>query len=187
MLKLCAVLATTPRVGQNAVLGSLVAVNAGAEQYGAAFPVGRIIIFSAGHPVTMPRARETRYIRISRLDKVAQAISWAIAAKNGQFVSTQDLNDDPAVFCRADVEKALEQIEKGEKQWDYVLRNEKTLNLVYETDIEQNPTFGAEKVRIWLNLPGECGKTRFSRMGADLKADWRKKWDLGLDFTPHKT
>lgn len=186
MLKLCAVLATTPRVGQNAVLGALTHINEGAGEYGMARAVGRVLILSAGYPVPLPRARQTRYIRISRDDKVAQAISWSIAGQNGQFHSNQRPGPDPVVFDAANIEKALEAIERGEKQWDYELRGENTLNLVYEADIEQNPTFGAEKVRIWLGLPGKCGKTRFSRVGADLKADWRKKWDL-LDFQPHKT
>ena len=184
MLKLYGLIATTPRVGQNAVLGPIRTVIPGADQYGDARPFNNILILTAGYPTPAPNAHDTRYVRISRQDKVAQAISWVLADATGRFLSTQTSNATEPRYDRDRIQTCLDNIAAGETVWNRYLINQKVLDLNYETDIAADPADAAQKILRWFGLsrphrPVAPGPTDIRRFDIDRKERWRQLWDTG--------
>lgn len=174
------VLATTPRVGQNAVLGSMRHGFAGAGEYGAAYPINGVVIYAKGIPHRWETARVKRFVRIRRRDRVAQAVSWAMAAQNGRFHSHQELNGTDPVYDRDAVDRCIASIVDAERQWENKLRREKvTLDLVYEDHIQNDPQWAAQAIFDSWDMPYEAGPTDVHPTESDLKLEWIQRYREG--------
>lgn len=169
-------LCTTPRVGQNAVLGALRHVVPGAaEGKATARASDGVLIFSSQSPVKLPAARETYYVRMSRRDTVSQAISWVQAQQSGRYHSHQAASGELR-FSREEVERAKEAIELRETEWDAYLEGVDALRLVYEDDVESDATAAAQRILDYAGIPGTAGPTDVHRFDSSLKLEWLKMW-----------
>lgn len=70
-------------------------------------------------------------VRVSRQDRLAQAVSWARAQQTGRWAHWQR-GWGPPVYRRAAVDAALARIAAGEAHWDHALAGQRTLHLYYE-------------------------------------------------------
>ena len=171
------VVAATPRCGLNALLEALRYVHPGAEEHGNHFPHNGNTIFGLNDPMHMQKPENVVWIHLQRSDRVAQAISWNIAAQTGQFRPNQPQNGPKPVYSRKNIRIGLTSIENKEKVWEQLLHTEKVLQLVYETDIAPNPAIGAQKVLKHAQIVGKPQKPVFRRQNGDLKTVWRHNWD----------
>jgi LPS sulfotransferase NodH len=173
------VLATTPRVGQNAVLGSMRHGFPGAGEYGAAYPIDGVVIYAKGLPHKWEPARTTRFVRIWRRDTIAQAVSWAMAAQNGRFHSHQELTGE-AVYDRDDITSALNAIRDGDRAWKAdLLRRKVTLTLCYEDHIRDDPQPAAQAIFDSWEMPLTAGPTDIHPTESELKLEWIERYKAG--------
>jgi hypothetical protein len=171
---------TTPRVGQNAVLGSLRTVIPGAAEYGAHSVSDGRLVFSTNRPVPIEEFDTNQIgdpVWLSRRDRVAQAISWTVAAQTGQFRSEHPRRS--VTYARTDIQAALDTIDDQERHWGWLLRNERYLRLWYEDDVERDPRVAAAMILDWWSIDGVPGEPGLVRRDADVKAVWRHLWDEG--------
>jgi LPS sulfotransferase NodH len=181
---------TTPRVGQNAVLSALRAEIPGAAEYGAHSPSDGRIVYSLnrldsamirdgiGGVYVDDDPQMGRPVWLSRRDQTAQAISWAIAAQSGQYREPAT----PVTYRRADVQVALDTIVDQEIRWQQLLGGQPHLRLWYEDHVEHDPTVAAQLILDWWSIDGTPGPAQTERFDADIKADWRLRWDTGVDY-----
>lgn len=175
-MRLVVAICTSPRVGQNAVLGSLRHANTGAGEGRHAHPVDGVLIRSLSHPQPLPEAERTEFVRLTRTDRVAQAISFAVALQTGRFHSWQERTREPE-FNRLFVEQSLARIEYGEQCWDEHLAGRAVLCLNYEHDIAPDPCVAAQRILRWVGLSGSAGPTDVVPFDGDVKRDWRQRWE----------
>lgn len=185
-LSFAAVLYTTPRVGQNAVLRCLRSVIPGADEWGAAQPIDGKLVMSINRPppsnlvkrgfdLTNCRWGDPVYMR--RRDKIAQAISWAVAAQTGRFTSEVKARGEPE-YRRQDVQQALDTIVDQEHRWMSVLPD-RYLEVWYEDHVETDPRDAARLILRFWGFDGEPADPGLVRVESDVKARWRQQWDTG--------
>ena len=74
---------------------------------------------------------DARWVRVSREDRVGQAISWVRARQTGQWATHRVRAREPRYSRRA-IEAALRDIERGETGWDRALAGRSVLHITYE-------------------------------------------------------
>lgn len=91
-----------------------------------------------------------RWIRITRDDRLAQAVSWARALQTGQWASWQRPLLPP-VYVRGAITRRLRAIEAGERGWDRLLADKRVLSLTYEA-LAADPAGTLRRVLAWLDV-----------------------------------
>lgn len=171
----------TPRVGQNALLDALRGAIPGAAEYGQARPDETGLLVYSTH-IARPEDTGDRHslIHIGREDRVAQAISWAVAARTGRYHSWQPGRSDvDLAYSGAAVEARLMEIDEQAAAWESYLAGREVLRLTYERDIRRSPVAAARRVLEWCGLPGEPRDVTLERVDVDTKARWRRAWRAG--------
>ena len=176
------VIYTTPRVGQNAVLSSLRTVIPGAAEgaESATLSDGRLVFSKNSafiHPPDPAADVTGPPVWISRRDRVAQAISWAIAAQSQRFHSAQSEQVLHVGYDRGEIERAVEAIADGERYWEQILLGVSYLKLWYEDHIIGDPSSAAGLILDWWGIDGHPGPPTFCRFDEERKAEWRTRWD----------
>lgn len=95
-----------------------------------------------------------RIIHIERLDVLAQAVSFSIAAQTGRWTSEQPGNGASPHYDRADILKRLEFIRLGNgmiRQMCSVLEID-TIRVTYE-DLLDRPVAEVQRVHDWMGVP----------------------------------
>ena len=95
---------------------------------------------------------EVRWIRITRRDRLAQAVSWSRARRGGPWASHQRLRLPP-IYSERHVATCRTQLEAQEAAWDAELAERQVLSLVYE-DLVDDWAQGIRAVLGWLDVPG---------------------------------
>jgi hypothetical protein len=179
-LSFVGMLFASPRVGQNAVLGSLRKVIPGAGEFGSATaPDGRLV-FTMNRPVPseslwtgwdITEARFGAPVWLSRRDRVAQAVSWVMAAQTGQFRSDQIRVRSPE-YSQQLVDSYLERIVEVEALIESQISSVTHLRLWYEDDVERDPRRAAQRILGWWGIKGKPGRADIRRTDASEKRAW---------------
>jgi LPS sulfotransferase NodH len=120
--------------------------------------------------------RFDRFIRIERRDRLAQAVSLALARQTRAWLSMQDQKSDPQ-YSERDISRALTTLNRQSDRWDQweAAHGVKALHVYYE-DLVADPLqvvngilseFGLSPMEALPNVP-----TR--KQASSLNADW--KW-----------
>lgn len=186
------IIATTPRVGQNAVLGAIRYAFPGANEYGHAEVATQIrngqhlgtYIYAAGSPFQPRPAKITKVVRMRREDKLAQAVSLAMAHQTGRYHSWQSIRRKGIKYSRRLILDALEEIERKEFIWDSFLdatKYEVTDELVYEHDVLPDPTAAALRIlHGWgFEYITDLGPTNVERFSSAEKDEWMARFREG--------
>jgi hypothetical protein len=189
------VLATTPRVGQNAILSCIRFAYPSANEYGKARPdypplhfPGGVLIYSTGDPgeVDLDADVDRRFVRIRRRNIIAQAVSWAMAAQTGRYLSTDISKPDLPVYNAAMITDRLNRILDIEHYWEgfFDHLDVNPLELIYEDDImnpSTTPQIAALRVLTYFELPYKTplGPSEFEPFDLTLKHDWTVRYRNG--------
>jgi hypothetical protein len=192
MLDFQGIIATTPRVGQNAVLGAIRHAFPGANEYGHAEVATQIrngqhlgtYIYAAGSPYQPRPAKVTKVVRMRREDRLAQAVSLAMAHQTGRYHSWQAIRRKGIKYSRVLVMDALKEIERKEMIWDSFLKASKlevTDELIYEQDVLPDPAAAALRIlHSWgFDHITELGPTNVERFSSAEKDVWMARFREG--------
>ncbi|MGE4653001.1 MAG: Stf0 family sulfotransferase [Myxococcota bacterium] len=123
---------------------------------------------------------EIRWIRITRRDRLAQAVSWSRALRTGRFASHQR-GWLPPLYRRRHIEACLRALEEQEAAWDAELAGCEVLSLVYEDLVADWPQ-GLRAVLCWLSLPGadavELPEPALPRQADARTARWIDRFEV---------
>ena len=92
-----------------------------------------------------------RWIRLTRADRLGQAISWVRARQTGRWASHEASRRAPRYSTRA-LKRALDAIDQGERGWDRLLNGHSVLRVSYE-QLTADPLAVVNTVLDWLDEP----------------------------------
>jgi LPS sulfotransferase NodH len=120
-----------------------------------------------------------RWIRIQRLDRLGQAISWERALQSGQWAAWQP-EGRPVRYRRSALQRRLVAIEQAELGWDAALANHSVLHVTYESLVER-PEGVLGEVLAWLGQspPAMPPRMPTRRQTDDTSSQWRARWASG--------
>lgn len=170
---------STPRAGATALLEALRGACPGAHEYPDATEHDGIyvtMVHWAQMPVTLPEADETKYVRLYRSDRNAQAVSWAVAAGTGRFHSTQPPRTTDPDVTPGDIAVLRSTIHRADLSWQQWLDGKPTLNVCYERDLNGRYEQGAREILAWCGIPGEPAPVTLRPVDVDLKESLLNRW-----------
>jgi len=118
------------------------------------------------------------WIRISRTDRIAQAVSLAIARQTNAWIGFQDAQNEP-VYDFKIIASAARGIRRMEEGWDrYFSKNEITpLVIEYENMIVNPGKVVADTCRhLGVAVPDQLPEPRTARQASKLNAEWRERF-----------
>lgn len=122
---------------------------------------------------------ELRWIRISRRDRLAQAVSWSRARRSGSWASHQRRRL-PSAYSERHIEACLGELEAQEAAWDAELAGREVLSLVYEDLVAEWPR-GLRAVLRWLAVPGSdvvaLPEPALARQADSRNARWMARFE----------
>lgn len=123
---------------------------------------------------------DARWIRISRGDRLGQAISWARALGSGQWAAWQPTGR-AVQYGRHRIRQRLMAIERGESGWDSALHDRPVLHVSYES-LVADPQHTIHEVLRWLDVVEEVDVASLpTRRQADAVTEaWRDRWAAGI-------
>lgn len=137
--------------------------------------------FTHAHRDPVAWLGEPTWVRMSRADRVGQAISWARALQTGKWASTQRASLPP-IYDRGRIAGCLAAIETQERAWStwFGERDIHPLHVTYEA----LTTDRTATVRQVLACLGEHGRVdldapELSRQADDVTAEWRDRFVRG--------
>lgn len=162
-----------------ALLHSLATVIPGAAEYPDAEASDGVYLTMI-HWQQMPVGIDGKFIYVRREDRLAQAISWAVAAATGRFHVGQPKNADAGPLDRESVRSALNAIVAQDAAWREWLADRPALTLTYETDIKGDVTAAARRVLDWLGLAGDPRPPDLRPVDVRAKRAWRREWEAAV-------
>jgi LPS sulfotransferase NodH len=179
VLRLTVAVCATPRTGATALLEALRGACPGAREYPDAQPADGVYVAMlhwAQMPAVLPPARDTRFVYLTRADRVAQAVSWAVAAAAGRFHSTQPGGMAVLPFDRAAVQAALGSLTEQDRCWREWLAGKPVLEVCYERDLNGRYPDGTREILSWLGVQGEPAAVTLRPVDVATKQDWLRQW-----------
>lgn len=118
-------------------------------------------------------------VRISREDRVGQAISWVRARQTGEWAADRPGQRTPR-YRRGDIELALRRIERAERGWDEVLAGRGALHVDY-AEVVGDLTGTVRRVLRHLGLDDDIDVLTPSlrAQADDVSAAWRARFRDG--------
>lgn len=118
------------------------------------------------------------WVRITRTDTVAQAISLLIASQTNAWISFQDATREPTYDFDAIAER-VRVVEQADAAWDafFTARGIEPLVVVYE-DLLVDPAAAVRAVceRLGVAAPATVPQAGTARQGTELNARWRERF-----------
>ena len=122
------------------------------------------------------------FIRLSRQDKVAQAVSLARAQQTGRWSAAYDAKTGPARYDRALIDDALGDIEKQEAAWQTylaALEHPRVLDITYE-DLAGDYHATMSRVLMALDRKAPCNLEQPTQPHESAaKAEWAARYRSG--------
>jgi LPS sulfotransferase NodH len=121
-----------------------------------------------------------RYIRLSRMDRLRQAISFARALQTGRWRSTDTVRGEEA-YDRDAIEHGLGFIEQEERSWDQFFHRQRidAYRLTYE-DIAAGPPAAVTAILRYLDYDGpepvDLPPPRHRRQADDVTEAWLRRY-----------
>ena len=121
-----------------------------------------------------------RWLRISRRDRLGQAISWQRALESGQWAAWQPTGE-PVRYRRSRIQQRLAAIEQAETGWDRALEDRPVWQVTYEALVE-DPRATLQSALNWLDVDRLVDEPQLPmRRQADaVTAEWRAHWTAGI-------
>jgi LPS sulfotransferase NodH len=122
---------------------------------------------------------DARWIRVSREDRLGQALSWVRARQTGQWADHRPARRPPRYRRRA-IDAALRDIERGERGWDRILAGRPVLHLSYE-ELATDLGGCVRRVLDHLGVPGEVPDPTpaLSPQADAVSESWRARYLAG--------
>lgn len=192
-LTFAGVICSTNRTGSNAVLQTLRGVIPASYE----IHLGKVVVpddariaVSLGPQNEWPpdilhrdfdlsNARIGRPVWLSRRDKIAQAISLAVAGRTGRYHYAQGYRHDLGPYDREYIDGRLRQILNHESDWSTFFEDREHLHLWYEDDVRDDPTVAGRAILDWWELDGDPVAPVEQRHGSELKREWRERYYAG--------
>lgn len=164
-----AMLCSTPRCGSTALLEAIRGAIPGAREYPDAEETDGVY-FALVHWPQMPVSFEPdKIVYLYRDDKLAQAVSWAVAAGTGRFHSTQQPKCAEPAVSLGDVAVLRGQIKRFDLSWRQWLDGKPRLEVCYERDLNGRYPEGARRILEWLGVEGEPAPVTLHPVDVELK------------------
>lgn len=132
----------------------------------------------ASHGLDVDRwLHQPDYVRITRQDRLGQAVSWLRADQTGRYVGTMEARAEP-VYDRAGIDDRLAQIEESERLWDRHLIGRPVHRVVYE---ELVTDWSAVMTGVMASLGCEAPVPAMAleRQADDLSTEWIERYRSG--------
>lgn len=128
------------------------------------------------------RFRPLHWIRIRRTDRLAQAVSLAMARQTGAWTAERAATAEPR-YDRALIARALRDIDEGERGWDGLLPRigAKPFEIAYE-DLARDPDAAVSAVAAHLGvaldpaLRARVALPQLQRQSDDRKGEWMDRF-----------
>lgn len=119
-----------------------------------------------------------RWIRLTREDRLGQALSWARARQTGRWAA-HDSAYAPPVYRRAAITRALRRIHDADRGWDALIGSDPCLHLTFE-ELTGDPLTTVNAVLDWLDEPPVAQVTPPLIPQADAVTQaWRRRYLAG--------
>lgn len=119
---------------------------------------------------------DLRYVHLSRRDRVAQAVSWALAIQTGVWYAGDERDaSGPASYDRRLIDDLMRSIEAGEDGWASYFREASVqpLSVVYE-EISASPERVTQSVLEYLGIEASLAfvEVQTNRQAGPISAEW---------------
>jgi LPS sulfotransferase NodH len=120
------------------------------------------------------------WIRISRDDRVAQAVSWARALQTGRW-SAEQRGFGPSIYRPRQIDRLLAEIDRQESGWDafFTSRGVRPLHVTYEELTADLPAT-VRRVLAHLGIPGASrvpvAEAALRRQGDGRNEEWAVRY-----------
>ncbi len=123
---------------------------------------------------------DARWLRISRADRLGQAISWQRALESGQWAAWQP-KGEPVRYRRSRIEQRLADIEQAEMGWDRSLAGRAVWSVTYEA-LVASPGTTLQSALSWLGVERRVEDPQLptGRQADRVTDDWRARWTAGI-------
>jgi len=128
----------------------------------------------------------TKLVRIRRRDRLAQAVSLAIAGQTGRYSSLDAKRDIQPEYNGAAIQNAFKYLARADAVWETLAKQLKTpvLTVDYERLVEAEADVGAE-IMAFIDPPAggapRDGLPRFERQGDQLNLAWAARFKAEME------
>ena len=121
-----------------------------------------------------------RWIRITRPDRLDQAISWVRATQSGRWASSQRGWGTPELYSRRAIDARLADIDAAERGWDQALAGQSVLSLTYD-QVATDLAGSCQAVLQHLGEPthGAMPEPALARQADGRSASWKARYQAG--------
>jgi LPS sulfotransferase NodH len=143
------------------------------------------------HAVLGASFPDLRYVLLSRRDRVAQAVSWALAVQTGvRYAGGERDATEPVSYDRQSIGDLLRSIEAGEEGWASYFREAslQPLPVAYE-EIAASPERATRSVLNYLGIEASSAsiEVRTQRQAGPINAGWIDRYRSETGSKPQDT
>jgi LPS sulfotransferase NodH len=143
------------------------------------------------HAVLGASFPDLRYVLLSRRDRVAQAVSWALAVQTGVWYAGDERDPtEPASYDRPLIGDLLRSIEAGEQDWASYFREAsfQPLSVAYE-EIAASPERATRSVLNYLGIEASSAsiEVRTQRQAGSINVGWIERYRSESGPKPQNT